>query len=287
MKFTLKFPKNHYTLLYFKYMKRAKRKNDIRKVQLAKKTIHFEKHHIFPKCLFPQYKNTKSNLVILTLREHYIAHVLLIKIFENEMAYKTQYIKMLQALHRFYICKIKEHTCSNIFEKATLYEKYKEEYFNLPRIPWNKGLKGVQVAWNKGITGKDSHAYKHVVSEETREKISLHRKGKKLSEESLKKLSQSLKGRTVWNKGLRGYHINKHNKLSDEAKHKISIGNKGKIAWNKGLTAATDARVAKYNVSSKRTKGLKWYNNGTTNKMFDENDVLPGFVKGRLKNENK
>ena len=36
------------------------------------------------------------------------------------------------------------------------------------QIPWNKGLKGVQIAWNKGIP----------FSEETRKRMSLSAKGK-------------------------------------------------------------------------------------------------------------
>lgn len=27
------------------------------------------------------------------------------------------------------------------------------------KTPWNKGLKGAQVAWNKGVKGEDSHSY--------------------------------------------------------------------------------------------------------------------------------
>ena len=42
-----------------------------------------EKHHIIPKCLFYSYKkaNKKENYIILTVREHWIAHLILYKSF--------------------------------------------------------------------------------------------------------------------------------------------------------------------------------------------------------------
>lgn len=47
---------------------------------------YFETHHILPKCLGGD--NSSSNLVRLTGREHFIAHVLLNKIFPNNMKLK-------------------------------------------------------------------------------------------------------------------------------------------------------------------------------------------------------
>lgn len=48
---------------------------------------YFEEHHIFPRSLFPQYKKNKHNLVLLTAREHYIAHKLLCKIWPSRPMY--------------------------------------------------------------------------------------------------------------------------------------------------------------------------------------------------------
>lgn len=52
--------------------------------------VYVEKHHILPKCVCPRHKgiNSKDNIVLLTAKEHYIAHYLLIKIFtEGHAAY--------------------------------------------------------------------------------------------------------------------------------------------------------------------------------------------------------
>lgn len=49
---------------------------------------YYERHHILPKSLFPLWKNRKSNLVLLTAREHFFCHQLLYKIFPGmKMAY--------------------------------------------------------------------------------------------------------------------------------------------------------------------------------------------------------
>jgi hypothetical protein len=48
--------------------------------------VYFEKHHILPKCMGGN--NLKENTVLLTAREHLIAHMLLCKIYIfNEVAH--------------------------------------------------------------------------------------------------------------------------------------------------------------------------------------------------------
>lgn len=54
---------------------------------------YYERHHILPKSLFPLWKNRKSNIVLLTAREHFFCHQLLTKIYSGD--------KMFYALHIF------------------------------------------------------------------------------------------------------------------------------------------------------------------------------------------
>ncbi|MDR0676487.1 MAG: hypothetical protein LBF97_05560, partial [Elusimicrobiota bacterium] len=45
---------------------------------------YYENHHILPKSLFPLWEKRKSNLVLLTAREHFFCHQLLNKIYSGE-----------------------------------------------------------------------------------------------------------------------------------------------------------------------------------------------------------
>lgn len=83
---------------------------------------YFEEHHIKPKSLFPELKNDKSNLVLLTPREHYLAHLLLIRFTEGDAKFR-----MICAFCRFCHGKNAEK-----FRNGKEYEKY--------RLLWHKEL---------------------------------------------------------------------------------------------------------------------------------------------------
>lgn len=80
------------------------------------------------------------------------------------------------------------------------------------KVPWNKGLKGAQIAWNKGLIlgpgkslGPVPKERKRKISNSVKEWYKTHShpfQGKTHTEESRKKMSSRLKGREVWNKGI-------------------------------------------------------------------------------------
>jgi len=81
------FIKNKYTTWYNKLIDTAKKRN------VLPESL-YEKHHIIPRSLGGD--NSKNNLVKLTIREHYIAHLLLTKMVSK----KDHIIKMSWALHK-------------------------------------------------------------------------------------------------------------------------------------------------------------------------------------------
>ena len=113
------------------------------------------------------------------------------------------------------------------------------------------------------------------------EAISKAKKGKKLSEETKKKLSEAKKG----NK----YFLGKHH--SEEAKKKISTTMKGKpksedtrnkmSEAKKNMSEETKKKLSEVRKGNTNVRGMRWYNNGKISKRAYE--CPEGFVPGRIK----
>lgn len=74
---------NKYTRYYYSIIQNAQKQNRKRGP-----SVYYEQHHILPVCWFPQHKNDKSNLVLLTAREHWICHRLLTKMTTGPLKHK-------------------------------------------------------------------------------------------------------------------------------------------------------------------------------------------------------
>lgn len=109
--------------------------------------FYYEKHHIIPRCL--NGTNCKSNIVRLTAREHYIAHLLLAKIHKNKGLAKAVALMSRQI--------------STIKSNSHLYQKSREAFAN----KMSQKMKGKKPNWLK----------RKVLSEEHTQKISNDTKG--------------------------------------------------------------------------------------------------------------
>lgn len=169
------FKSNKYKKWYFSIINRS------REDHRTRGKIYLENHHIIPKCL--KGKNTKSNLVLLTAKEHYICHCCLVKAVIDE--YKNKMIWALAAMKRSnknqkvrsaltYAMSRKWLTGKNnpmYGTKRSEYVKQQVSKANKGKPGWNKGLKlgsnpaqsqkmkgnkfalgHTKVAWNKGLT---------------------------------------------------------------------------------------------------------------------------------------
>lgn len=79
---------------------------------------YYEKHHIIPKSLGG--KNTKDNLIKLTAREHFVCHILLVKMYEK---YSCEWHKMVRAA-----LMMGRHNSKNRYVNSRQYTKIKELY---------------------------------------------------------------------------------------------------------------------------------------------------------------
>lgn len=72
----------NYLSIYNSIINKSKSGNRRRKSKKDITYVYYESHHIIPKCLGGT--NDKSNLVLLTAREHFVVHQLLVKMYPSE-----------------------------------------------------------------------------------------------------------------------------------------------------------------------------------------------------------
>lgn len=177
------FVDNKYYAWYKKLTAKAARELD----------CYTEKHHVIPKSMGGN--NDSDNLVTLTAREHYIAHLLLTKCVTKEFFGKmnSAYVMM-----------------------ATAKDKNQRRVFSI-----NARLFATRKA--ESITHKKE--FRHTKA--AKQNISKNLKGipkKPFTDEHRKNISESHIGQVAWNKGLKGTH-----KSSDTQKKAVSESSKGMV----------------------------------------------------------
>lgn len=220
--------------------------NAISQNRLKNEFVYYERHHIVPQSLGGS--NSKENLVLLTAKEHFICHLLLVKIYS--CLDKTSYIKMCRAFNMMASSNNKHKRYIN----SRLFALFKEKMYgnggiltkeNSPfwgkthsdeekqrikrRQTENNSMKGKQ-PWNFGKT-KDNNE----ILKTTGEKISKTKQktGTVISKEHRIKLSNALKGK-------------KKQPFTEEHKNNISNAIKGK-----SVSRETAIKI------SEKTKGIK------------------------------
>lgn len=181
---------NKYTRIYNKIIERAKSRPDPK--------TYTERHHIIPRSLGGS--NAKSNIAVLTAREHFICHWLLPKMTEGRARHSmSNALRMMMAKHPD--------------------GRHDERY-----IPNSKIYELVKKTANKASLGKPC-------SPETREKIrqgNLNRKP--ASEETRRKLSEAAKRRKGFTPEGRARvaEANKSRVWTNEMREKLRQHNLGK-----------------------------------------------------------
>lgn len=197
----------NYNKIYSELINKAKLENRVRN-----KDIYYEKHHIIPKCM--NGSNDNDNLVLLTGREHFIAHMLLYNIYPDNQ-------KIAYALLGMTIKSKKQNREYKI--SARIYEELRK---NLKHSTETK--KKI----SKNTVGENNPMYGKKQSDETKKKISEANKGRKQSEETKKKKSKA--------------HLGKRRKPFTE-EHKQNL----KEAW-KTRPPVTEETRKKMSISSKK-----------------------------------
>lgn len=167
-----------------------------------KQGVYYERHHILPRCLGGS--NKSENLVLLTPREHFLAHYLLTKIYKGSEHYKLLKAFLAMTYGRDGI----RYTNSRFFEKAK--KQFSEEA--------SSRMQGVRI---------QPEGYHH--SDETRQKLRQARKGKTPAlglhhtEETKQKLREFISTHVImWNHNIdKGVRC-----LPEEVEHYEQLGYK-------------------------------------------------------------
>jgi len=148
----------NYELLYDKIIAKAK-------TELRKKTkgIYFESHHIIPRCIGGD--NKKTNLVLLTAKEHFLCHKILCEIYPLKQGIKFAFWRMVTKK-----------------EKGTYQKVYKIGCREYERI--KKEIALIQSERKKGKPFTDAH----------KQNISKNKKGKKSPGSGIYLRTKSRKG---------------------------------------------------------------------------------------------
>jgi len=202
-------------LRYHKYLKwyisliksRQNRRIDLK--------IKYENHHIFPLAIFGKNNST----VLLTPREHYIAHLLIYNIYKYR--YGTKNNKTYKMAKAF---------CWMMTRDEVKYSSRRYEYC---KNKASETMRGDNNPFSKPENFTEEH--KRHISESLLKNPPF--KGKKHTEESRKLISEAAKKQ-------------KRTPLSVETKEKISIKNKGKIIMESQRQAVRE--------SNKRRTGMKY-----------------------------
>ena len=142
------------------------------------------------------------------------------------------------------------------FVYCVLEENILRENLNLKEIDWIEEFDSFYNGYNMSAGGGQT-----IFSEEVKRKLSESHKGKTpwnkgkrytLTEEEKNKIYESRRGKSSWNKGI---------SMSEETKKKLSESLKGRAAWNKGKTniysEETRKRISESLKGKKRSEETK------------------------------
>lgn len=176
-----------------------------------------ESHHIIPKSLGGS--NDLKNLINLTPREHFIAHLLLTKMFNGSAKYKMNYA--------FNFMLSKSKTNSERYIPTSRYYELGKKLVSETATIFNKG----QSAWNKGISR--TQEVKDAISKANKGRIAWN-KGKKRSDEDKLKMKEGWERKISegFVSPLKGQKVG--SRLTENGRIRIKEANTGRVAWNKG-----------------------------------------------------
>lgn len=198
----MNYRKIYQDLIISRQLLQRKRKDRIRN-KTNPNYVYYENHHILPQCLGGT--KTKENMVLLTFKEHFIAHLLLTKCYEGEAKDKMGF-----ALHK--MCYGSHTNKRNCSASQYAYAKFVQKEALKNKVIWNKGLtKETDERVRKNIESKTKGWTNPPRTKEHCEKISKWLTGRTLSD--ITKNKKSLVMKKPWSEKRRQAQLNKKNNV--------------------------------------------------------------------------
>ena len=185
-------------------MKKAKERN-----WKKKRGDGLEFHHIFPRCLFPNWKRKESNVILLTKKEHSVAHRLLWIIYPcKETAFAAFLMKSFEFMSDDEIDKYQKDLHNARVETAKGNQHWKGRHHSKESIELMRQHRFDMTGYHhtdeckkqisNSMKGKqNSLGYHHTA--EAKEKISKHSYSR--TKEGRKRARERALGRTWWTNG--------------------------------------------------------------------------------------
>jgi len=167
---------NKYTNCYISLIKKASKRSEINdSVQIIQNTRrarkqlgYVEGHHIVPRSIRPEFSNNHFNIVYLTAKEHFIAHLLLTKMFSGK-----EQTKMIFAFRRIHYDNNGKRYTSRLFSNL----KSQMPPANLGKIQITDGVNTrlhlksdpIPRGWTKGA-GSNYKTRRKIISKEVHNK---------------------------------------------------------------------------------------------------------------------
>lgn len=218
----------NYRNIYMKIIENAKKQN-----RRKGDGVYYEQHHILPKSLFPLWRKRKSNLVLLTAREHFFCHQLLEKIYPNSNMFLALWRLANDGQNKS--CSSREY--QKLKERYALSPSHKENSIKATKESWNDPVKRAiriekikKARAKQKIIGRCKHSEeaKKLIGERTRIAMQNPELRKHLSEKSKEAMNRPEMKKMLTENGKKsGKLVKEKAKLYKEYKL-----NGGTMTWN-------------------------------------------------------
>ncbi len=221
----------------------------VKKRQIASLTHldgYSENHHIIPKCLGGL--NNKENMVLFTAREHYIAHLLLTKMYEGDAKKKMHYA--------FYSMRRKKIGMERYEPNSHIYEILVKKINRNPSIESRLKMSTSQknrAPISPENRAKLAHAVKASYTPELRAIRSKHFKNKVFTEEHRRNLSQGQKDKVMPNTFIE-YCKQRRGEKNSRSKTWTLMSPSGEVFVTKAMTDFCASRGLTYSAFRNRAR---------------------------------